>query len=213
MKHTVRNMRILCIALLFGVALPVSATMAFAETKFQPIQTQFLAALADPTAKSGTGAESWGLWRLDPGPRGVALGSYEALVGNGGVAPWEWKFDSKDWWLEEHGLIMETPDFGIPPGTYLVTGDRTVMTSLTVFPKDKDGHQRWELADGATIYDVTHLRCRSARYTPAGAGKACTPAKVQQSEFPVTPGAAMPPVEGCAKQDYAVVFIVGMAGS
>jgi len=37
---------------------------------------------------------------------------------------------------------------------------------LTIHPKDKDGNERWELADGATLYDVTHLGCRSARYTP-----------------------------------------------
>jgi hypothetical protein len=210
---TFNNLRTLCLALLLAVGMPATVKEAAAETKFSPIQTQFLAALADPTAKSGTGAEKWGLWRLDPGPRGVQLSSYDQLVADGGITPWQWKFDAKDWWLEEHGLIMEAPDVGVPAGTYLVTGDRTVMTALTIFPKDKDGQQRWELADNATLYDVTHLRCRSARYTPLEAGKSCTPAKALQSEFPVAPGAAMPPVEGCAKQDYAVVFIVGMAGS
>ncbi len=45
---------------------------------------------------------------------------------------------------------------------------------LTVHPKDKDGNQRWELADGATLYDVTHLGCRSARYRPAKAVGACS---------------------------------------
>lgn len=32
---------------------------------------RFISALGDPTASSGQGAETWGLWRDDPGPRGV----------------------------------------------------------------------------------------------------------------------------------------------
>ena len=31
-----------------------------------------------------------------------------------------------------------------------------------------------------------------------------------QTAFPVTPGAAMPPVEGCKKQDYEVLIVIGM---
>ena len=182
---------------------------AFAETSFKPVATQYLAALADPGATSGTGAETWGLWRLDPGPRGVRLGSYEALKAHGGKAPSDWQFDSGDWWLEEHGLIMEKPEFPVPPGKYLVTGNREAQTVLTVFPKNAEGKQRWELADGVTVYDVTHLRCRSARYTPE-ADKMCSPAAVRQSGFPVVPGAAMPRVENCSKQDYAVLFIIGV---
>ena len=56
-------------------------------------------------------------------------------------------------------MITEKPTFPLPPGKYLVTGDRKVTTVLTIRPKDKDGNQRWELADGATFYDVTHLGC------------------------------------------------------
>jgi hypothetical protein len=65
----------------------------------------------------------------------------------------------------------------------------------------------------ATIYDVIHLPCRSARYTPAAGADpgACSPASAQRSNFPVTPGGAMPPVAGCHKQDYAVLFIVAEA--
>jgi hypothetical protein len=185
---------------------------AQAATAFKPVPTQFLAALGDPGAKSGAGAEKWGVWRLDPGPRGVRLRNYEQLVAAGGVAPSQWQFDNSDWWLEEHGLIMEQPDFSLAPGKYLVTGDRAVQTTLTIHPKDSNGGQRWELGDGATLYDVTHLRCRSARYTPTANGKSCTPASAQQSQFPVEPGAAMPPIGGCDKQDYAVLFIVGVEG-
>ena len=181
------------------------------QTKFKRISTQFIAALGDPGATSGSNAQLWGLWREDPGPRGVRLGRYERLKAAGGVAPARWEFDSTDWWLEENGLIMEKPDFPVSAGKYLVTGNRQVTTMLTVHPMEEDGTQRWELAEGATIYDVTHLRCRSARYTPATGDNSCSPAKAQITAFPVIPGGAMPPVEGCNKQDYAVLFVIGVA--
>ncbi len=189
-----------------------SATGSSAETGFKSIPTQYLAALAEPGANSGNNAQSWGLWRIDPGPRGVPVGDYDNLAAHGGVAPAQWTFNGGDWWLEENGRIMEAPEFPVPPGRYLVTGNRIVQTVLTVHPKEADGTQRWELADGATVFDVTHLRCRSARYTPAAADKTCTPAAVAQSSFPVQPGALMPPVENCTKQDYTVLFIVGVEG-
>jgi len=180
--------------------------------RFKEVPTQFIAALADPSAGSGSGAQFWGVWHLDPGPRGVRLDAYERLKSAGGVAPAQWNFDSSDWWLEEHGLIMEKPVFPLSPGKYLVTGDREVTTVLTVHPMDKDGAQRWELAKGATIYDVTHLACRSARYTPTANDRGgCSPDKVPRSAFPVEPGATMPSIDGCRKQDYAVLFLVGLA--
>ena len=140
----------------------------------------------------------------------MRLSSYEALSANGGVAPAKWTFDGSDWWLEEHGLIMEQPSFPVPPGKYVVTGGREVTAVLTIYPKSADGTQRWELSDNATLYDVTHLRCRAARYSPAAGDHSCSPEKAQQASFPVTPGAAMPPVEGCNKQDYEVLIVVGM---
>ena len=182
-----------------------------AEMVFKPIPTQYIAALGAPGATAGMGAESWGLWRQDPGPRGVGLDEYTALKAAGGIAPAQWKFDGSDWWLEEHGLIMEQPDFPIPPGKYIVTGGREVTSILTVHAKDDNGIQHWELADGATLHDVTHLRCRSARYTPAMGENSCSPAKARMSSFPVAPGGAMPPVEGCNKQDYEVLIVIGMA--
>ncbi len=188
-----------------------SALAAGDPTKFQRVRTQYIAALGDPGASSGDGAQAWGLWRVDPGPRGVRLKDYERLASAGGVAPARWQFDAADWWLEENGLIMEAPDFPLPPGKYVVTGNREVMSILTVHPDDADGNRRWALGDGATLYDVTHLRCRSARYTPAAGNASCSPKNVQQAAFPVTPGAAMPAVENCAKQDYTVLFVVGVA--
>ncbi len=178
--------------------------------KFRRIEPQYIAALGDPGAKSGNGAQSWGIWKLDPGPRGYQLDRFDQLKATGGVTPAQWKFDAADWWLEEHGLLMEKPTFPLPAGKYLVTGDRKVTTVLTIQPKDKDGNQRWELADAATIYDVTHLGCRAARYTPATANNSCSPANVRTTGYPVTPEAAMPAVNGCRKQDYAVLIIVGL---
>jgi hypothetical protein len=34
---------------------------------------------------------------------------------------------------------------------------------------------------------------------------------VQKTAFPVAPGGTMPPVEGCEKKDYAVIFVIGVA--
>ncbi len=179
-------------------------------SKFRRIEPQYIAALGDPGATSGDGAQSWGFWNQDPGPRACKLDHYPQLKAAGGVAPAQWKFDASDWWLEEHGLIMEKPTFPLAPGKYLVTGDREVTTVLTIHPKDKDGKQRWELADGATLYDVTHLACRSARYTPAKGNNSCSPASAPANGFPVNPGAAMPAVNGCHKQDYAVLIVIGL---
>jgi hypothetical protein len=178
---------------------------------FARVRTQFIAALAAPDAQSGHNAQLWGLWRRDPGPRGVRLDDFDRLLAAHGVAPAQWQFDRADWWLEEHGLIMEQPEFPLPPGDYLVTGNRRVTTVLTVGERAADRTQAWALADGAAIYDVTHLRCRSARYTPAAADGDCAPSTARADEFPVEPGAAMPPVDGCHKQDYAVLFVIGVA--
>jgi hypothetical protein len=183
---------------------------AKSPTTFKRIPLQYIVALGDPSANSGSGAESWGLWRHDPGPRGCRLESYDQLQAAGGVAPAQWKFDRTDWWLEEHGLIMEKPEFPLAPGKYVVTGGRKVTAVLTVSPSDKDGVQRWELDQGAKLFDVTHLPCRAARYRPAANDNACSPDKASKAEFPVAPGAAMPSVEGCHKKDYAVLFVIGV---
>ena len=182
---------------------------SFAETVFKPIPTQYIAALGDKDAKSGTGAESWGLWPVDPGPRGVRLSSYQNLKSNDGLTPAAWKFSGADWWLEEHGLIMEKPVFPIVPGRYVVTGWRQTQSILTIEPKDSNGKQRWELSNGANLYDVTHLGCRAANYTPKTVGS-CTPDHADQENFPVQPGAEMPPVGGCNKPDYQVLIVLGM---
>jgi hypothetical protein len=191
-----------------GLQQPVQAS-GIDLSKFRRIEPQFIAALGEPKATSGGGAQSWGFWNQDPGPRACKLDHYPQLKATG-VAPAQWKFDAADWWLEEHGLIMEKPSFPLAAGQYLVTGDRDVVTVLTIHAKDKNGNQRWELADGATLYDVTHLGCRSARYTPATTNNSCSPANARTTGYPIRPGAAMPDVKGCKKQDYTVLIVVGL---
>lgn len=98
---------------------------------------------------------------------------------------------------------MESPSFPVRPGRYLVTGGRSVTTGLTI---SEDGS--WKLDEG-TLYDVTHLPCRSARYNPIVPEGSPTAARLDA--FPVKPGAEMPPINGTTKQDYAVVFVIGKA--
>lgn len=169
------------------------------------VQTQFIAALGDPKASSGTNGQDWGVWRIDPGPRGVYLTQYSQKMKQ---APAGWKFDPSEFWIEEFGRIMEKPDFPVPPGKYLVTGGRQMTTILTIDPMNESGQQSWSLDDG-TLYDVTHLPCRAAKYNPMPQCSA-SPANAVVSDFPVTPGATMPPVEGCTKQDYAVLFVLAV---
>jgi hypothetical protein len=203
-----------CLATVWLLTIAIVTQSVYAadrsQTKFRRISTQYIAALGDPGAISGNGAQLWGLWPVDPGPRGVRLSRYQSLKDAGGIAPSRWKFDESDWWLEEHGLIMEQPTVPLPPGKYVVTGGRKVTAVLTIHPADSRGDWRWELDQGAMLHDVTHLACRSAHYTPSTAGSSCSPANAKQTAFPVAPGGAMPPVEGCAKQDYAVLIVIGM---
>ena len=66
MRYTVLIMNLVLVLLL--------GSTAFADTvRFKRIPTQFIAALVEPGASSGTGAEKWGVWEVDPGPRGVWL--------------------------------------------------------------------------------------------------------------------------------------------
>mmetsp|Transcript_30100 Transcript_30100/g.36771 ORF Transcript_30100/g.36771 Transcript_30100/m.36771 type:complete len:275 (+) Transcript_30100:207-1031(+) len=209
--------------------LPSEARAAISEKDNLKIrrypQTRFIAALGDPSASEGTGAEKWGLWRDDPGPRGVYLRNYDDRLAPTGVAPAGWTFrEDEGWWLEEHGLIMSSPEElprkkydraterVLPYKRYVVTGDREVTTVLTVF---EDG--RWELGKGS-LYDVTHLPCRSAKYVPRDGAVAasnggndgmCSPRNANRRDFPVKPGASMPDVSGCVRQDYAVLFVLG----
>ncbi len=177
---------------------------------FQRVPMQYIAALGDPDSTSGKGAETWGVWRRDPGPRGVWLANFPHLKAAGGFGPGNWRFDDADWWLDENGLIMEQPDFPLPAGKYIVTGGREAVSVLTIHALNKDGEQHWELESDTTLYDVTHLGCRSARYTPMSEGQTCSPETANKTDFPVEPGGIMPAVNNCAKQDYTVLLVIAI---
>ncbi len=119
------------------------------DTKFYRIPTQYIAALGDPAATPGNGAQDWGLWQVDPGPRGLWLKNYDQLEASGGITPPKWQFDPDEWWVDENGLLMEKPEFPLPPGKYVVTGDRETISILTIHAKDENGDRHWELDFGA----------------------------------------------------------------
>ena len=54
-------------------------------SKFVRVSTQFIAALGNPGAKTGAGACKWGIWREDPGPRGIHISDWEMLNAKDGV--------------------------------------------------------------------------------------------------------------------------------
>jgi len=181
------------------------------KTYLRRIRTQYIATLAKPEEKSGTGAENWGWWYIDPGPRGVWLHQYDQLIAAGGVARMGWHFDKNDWWLDENGILMEKPVFNIRPGRFVVTGGREAVSILTIHPRDENGVMRWELSKDATIDDVTHRECRAARYRPQQASqKECSPANATRKMLKIHPGEPMPDMPGCSKQDYIVLFVIGL---
>ena len=209
LAKSIRQLLAICSILLSMIFLPSNAS-AGDQTKFQRVgKIQYIAALADPDAKQGDGAETWGIWKQDPGPRGVWLSLYSTMMATGGYAPALWKFDTEDWWLDENGLLMEKPEFPLAPGKYLVTGGREVNSVLTIHEPDENGNQRWELSKDATIYDVTHLACRSARYRPATETAPCSPSNVNRDVFKIGPDDPMPAVTGCRKLDYTVLIVIG----
>ena len=56
-----------------GLIATALSSPLFAQTQIRRIAPQYIATLAPSGAKSGTGAQTWGLWRVDPGPIGVWL--------------------------------------------------------------------------------------------------------------------------------------------
>jgi len=194
-----------------STALVPSAATASYLPKIRRVKTQYIATTARPAESRGTGAQNWGIWRRDPGPRGVWVQRYDELKAAGGRADANWQFDKKDWWIDENGVLMENPVFPLPPGKYYVTGNRTVRSILTVHPKDESGEMKWRLNFSANIHDVTHLECRAGRYRPVGDIATCTPNDVDRSVFPIKPGQQMPTVPGCTLKDYAVLFVIGIA--
>ena len=193
-----------------GVLATAIGSPLFAQTKIRRVQPQYIATLAPGNAMSGTGAETWGLWRIDPGPIGVWLRFYQLLQKAGNIAPAGWRFDINDWWLDENGLIMKAPEFPMPAGKYYVTNGEDQISLLTVEQPDNDGKQAWSLSDDKTIADVTHGPCRSARYTPTGAAGTCSPKNASLEVFPLKPGESPPLVSGCDRKEYAVLIVFGL---
>jgi len=207
--HVKLNRRTLLVSVLATFATAISKPL-FAQNKFRYIPTQYIATLASAEEKSGTGAEKWGLWRVDPGPIGVWLRFYQFLQKAGNIAPAGWRFDIDDWWLDENGLIMKAPEFPIPPGQYYVTNGEDNISKLTVEKPDPDGKQAWSLSDGKSISDITHGPCRSARYTPKNGSRTCSPKNANRDVFPLKPGEHPPYVEGCNRKNYAVLIVFAL---
>jgi hypothetical protein len=196
---------------LIATALAFFATPALAQRKFRRFKrVQYIAALGLENETSGTGAETWGLWRVDPGPIGVWLKFYKLLAKAGNIAPSGWRFDINDWWIDENGLIMKAPEFPMPAGQYYVTNGEEHISLLTVDAPDANGAQTWNLSDDKRIKDVTHGPCRSSRYTPEFDGAVCSPTNADISKFPLRPGESPPPVADCTKKDYAVLIVFGV---
>ncbi len=205
MTHLSRRATLGMLATLpLAAALPARATETFTR-----IPTQYIAALGMSSAIKGSDAATWGHWPVDPGPRGVKVRNFESLKAAGNVAPAGWTFDPAAWWIEENGLIMESPTFPLPAGKYVVTGGRETTAVLTVTAPDASGAQSWSLSDAATVYDVTHLRCRAALYTSKG-GASCTPDNTPINRFPMPPAEPMPAIDGCSKQEFQVLIVIGM---
>ena len=152
-----------------GLQQPVHAS-GVDLSKFKRIEPQFIAALGDPGATSGKGAQSWGFWNQDPGPRACKLDHYHQLKavsavllgvatdGNSTLRTGGWR---------NMALIMEKPTFPLAPGKYLVTGDREVTTVLDNSAQGQGRQSAVGTRRRRNPQQMSPIRrgCRSARYT------------------------------------------------
>src|ERR1700722_1192371 len=90
--------------LALGLQQPVHAS-GVDLSKFKRVEPQYIAALGDPKATAGNGAQSWGFWNQDPGPRACKLDHYDQLKAAGGGGPAQGEFDPSEWRWGEHGLM------------------------------------------------------------------------------------------------------------
>ena len=80
------------------------SSTATAQVKVRRVRNQYIASLGAPDATSGTGAETWGIWEEDPGPKGVWLRFYKLLRKAGNSAPSGWRID-----IDEPGMLARPP--------------------------------------------------------------------------------------------------------
>ena len=210
MKHPFKFTRRQWLTSAIGFLATTISSPITAQTKFRRIKTQYIATQAPSDKSFGTGAETWGIWKVDPGPIGVWLKFYQALQKAGNIAPSGWRFNIDDWWLDENGLIMKSPEFPIPAGQYYVTNGEQHISLLTVKQPDAAVKQAWSLSDNKTIGDVTHGPCRSARYTPKTGLGTCSPKDANRAAFPLKAGESPPLVRGCNRKKYAVLIVFGL---
>ena len=210
MKRPLNFTRRQWISSALGILVASITSPVLSQTKIRRIQTQYIATLAPAGATSGIGAETWGIWTVDPGPIGVWLRFYQTLRKAGNIAPSGWRFNVDDWWLDENGLIMKAPNFPISAGQYYVTNGEEHISLLTVKQPDAEGRQAWSLSNNKTIADVTHGPCRSARYTPEKSSGTCSPDDVNRTVFRLKPGEAPPLVRGCNRKQYSVLIVFGL---
>ena len=73
MKPTFNFSRRQLLTSALGFLASTLASPILAQTKIRRIQAQYIAALAPEGATSGMGAETWGIWKVDPGPIGCVV--------------------------------------------------------------------------------------------------------------------------------------------
>ena len=103
---------------------------------------------------------------------------------------------------------MEKPAFPIPSGRYMLAWLNGRQGGKAILTIDGD---RWALSDGATMYDVTHLPCRSARCRPV-ASDSCSsgsPANASAADFGGS-RRCHAQRSGHVQVDYAVLFITAV---
>lgn len=179
--------------------------------KLRKTELKFIAAdpgLMNGDASEGGGATKWGIWESDPGQSALELSRLADLEAHEGSPPVDWKFDPEDWWLEEYGRLMPSPTIPIPNGKYLLpwlNGKNSGRPVILTIEGD-----RWFLdkRSGASLKHVTHLPCRSARYSRVA--KDASPSAARSDDFPVRPGCKMPSIDGYEQVDYAVLFVEGL---
>ena len=72
-SHSRRNLLLAGSAAALTLGLSPAVLAQAAREQFRRIPIQYIAALGDPQSSSGNNAHEWGIWPLDPGPRGFII--------------------------------------------------------------------------------------------------------------------------------------------